>query len=112
MGFMTEEVKSTGKMVMPSMYDSLLGGHAVMAIGYDDEEKVFVVRNSWGEEWGDSGYFYMPYDYITHPLLVRDLWTIRFVDGKALPTKPMSSPIPLAKPTAAAVRSGLCALSC
>eukprot|EP00446_Apocalathium_sp_SHHI-4_P029022 CAMPEP_0177237876 /NCGR_PEP_ID=MMETSP0367-20130122/46229_1 /TAXON_ID=447022 ORGANISM="Scrippsiella hangoei-like, Strain SHHI-4" /NCGR_SAMPLE_ID=MMETSP0367 /ASSEMBLY_ACC=CAM_ASM_000362 /LENGTH=289 /DNA_ID=CAMNT_0018688897 /DNA_START=64 /DNA_END=933 /DNA_ORIENTATION=+ len=85
--FMTEQVKSSGYMTMPSLYDSLLGGHAVTAFGYDDEKKHFIIRNSWGEEWGDKGYFYMPYDYISHPLLVQDPWTIQFVQSKDFPTK-------------------------
>jgi len=80
--FMTKEVATTGYMVMPSLYDQLLGGHAIMAVGYDDSKKHFVIRNSWGEEWGDKGYFYMPYDYITHPLLAQDFWCIKTVEGE------------------------------
>jgi len=87
--FMSEHVKNSGHMVMPSMYDQFLGGHAVMAIGYDDAKKHFIIRNSWGEEWGDKGYFYMPYDYICHPALTQDHWTVRFVEGEALPIKPL-----------------------
>jgi len=89
--FMTPEVAQTGEMSWPSLYDKLCGGHAVMAIGYDDEKKVFIVRNSWGEGWGDKGYFYMPYDYMTNSQLVQDPWTIKFVQGKQLPTKLMKN---------------------
>jgi C1A family cysteine protease len=85
--FMSKEVQTTGYMTMPQMYDSLLGGHAVMAVGYDDKKKHFIVRNSWGKDWGDNGYFYMPYDFITMPVLVMDIWTIKFVSGEDLPTK-------------------------
>mmetsp|Transcript_83419 Transcript_83419/g.268905 ORF Transcript_83419/g.268905 Transcript_83419/m.268905 type:complete len:177 (-) Transcript_83419:281-811(-) len=84
--FRTEAVSSTGYMTMPQPEDSTLGGHAVMAIGYDDEKQVVIVRNSWGEGWGDAGYFYMPYDYICHPFLAGDMWAIKSVDGKDFPT--------------------------
>jgi len=91
--FMTKQVATTGHMVMPSLYDKLLGGHAVMAIGFDDKKKHFIIRNSWGDEWGDKGYFYMPYDFITHPMLVQDLWTIRFVQSRSqdFPTRSISA---------------------
>ncbi|CAK9030609.1 unnamed protein product [Durusdinium trenchii] len=52
------------------------GGHAVCAVGYDDFQQCFIVRNSWGEDWGDQGYFYMPYEYICHPQLAQDFWAI------------------------------------
>ena len=39
-------------------------GHAMLCVGYSDTDRVFIVRNSWGEEWGDNGYCYMPYDYM------------------------------------------------
>ena len=40
------------------------GGHAMTAVGYSDREQVFIVRNSWGDQWGDNGYCYMPYNYV------------------------------------------------
>ena len=39
-------------------------GHSMCAVGYNESEKVFIVRNSWGDGWGDKGYCYMPYDYM------------------------------------------------
>ena len=45
------------------------GGHSMCAVGYSDREKVFIVRNSWGEDWGDGGYCYMPYNYLLNPKL-------------------------------------------
>jgi len=89
--FMSQEVAKTGEMPWPAENEKLCGGHAVMAVGYDDEKKVFIVRNSWGEGWGDKGYFYMPYEYMTNPELVHDIWTIMFVEGKQLPTKKMKN---------------------
>jgi len=91
--FQTAEVAKTGKMVMPQPTDQQLGGHAVCAVGYDDFQEVFIVRNSWGEGWGDKGYFYMPYEYMCHPSLVHDIWAINWVEGfknsgpKAFPGK-------------------------
>ncbi|KAF9263038.1 cysteine proteinase, partial [Marasmius fiardii PR-910] len=52
------------------------GGHALLVVGYIHEEKVFIVRNSWGENWGEKGYFYMPYGWLKYAY---DLWTIRVV---------------------------------
>jgi C1A family cysteine protease len=40
---------------------SLLGGHAVPLIGYDDTKQAFLVQNSWGTSWGNNGFFYLPY---------------------------------------------------
>jgi C1A family cysteine protease len=39
----------------------LLGGHATPIIGYDDTKKAFLVQNSWGTNWGNKGFYYMPY---------------------------------------------------
>eukprot|EP00913_Durusdinium_trenchii_P022683 g21303.t1 len=65
-----------GTMVMPQKDDQVRGGHAVTAVGYDDMKKVFIVRNSWGEGWGDKGYFYMPYECRTGDL--EPLWSCDF----------------------------------
>jgi len=60
-------------------------GHAVVAVGYDDAKKTFILQNSWGAKVGDKGYFYMPYDYLTSfdPFYkwnyAEDFWTIRTV---------------------------------
>jgi C1A family cysteine protease len=68
--FQTEAVARTGMMPMPA--GSQLGGHAVMAVGYDDSIGRVIVRNSWGADWGDAGYFYMPYEYIANSNLCDD----------------------------------------
>jgi len=70
------EVNRTGVMVMPQQNEQLLGGHAVLAVGYDDTRRVFIIRNSWGEQWGDKGYFYMPYDFIVNNNMADDFWTV------------------------------------
>ena len=55
-----------------------------MAVGYDNSQKVFIIRNSWGNEWGDNGYFYMPYAYISNSNLASDFWTIQLVNDKTI----------------------------
>ncbi len=77
--FMTAEVAKTGKMPMPKPAEKVMGGHAVMGVGYDDKKSAFIIRNSWGTGWGDKGYFYMPYAYITDPGRCDDFWTIRLI---------------------------------
>lgn len=77
--FESNEVTKTGNVPMPQTHEKVLGGHAVMGIGYDDEKQVFICRNSWGSEWGDNGNFYIPYDYLTNTDLASDFWTIRLV---------------------------------
>jgi C1A family cysteine protease len=62
--FESQEVAKTGILPMPHANEENLGGHAVLVVGYDDEKQVLIVRNSWGAEWGDKGYFYMPYSYV------------------------------------------------
>jgi len=56
---------ANGVFTMPSPDEIRLGGHALLAVGYDDQKRHFIVRNSWGEEFGDQGYCYMPYDFFT-----------------------------------------------
>jgi len=51
--FESPAVAKTGIMVMPGRDESLLGGHAVIAVGYDDSKRWFIIRNSWGEGWGE-----------------------------------------------------------
>jgi len=93
--FESPAVAKTGIMVMPGRDESLLGGHAVIAVGYDDSKRWFIIRNSWGEGWGDKGYFYMPYDYITNRGLADDFWTIRLVEDEDGPTpEPPEPPKP------------------
>jgi C1A family cysteine protease len=70
-------VAKSGHVPMPDATESLLGGHAVVAVGYDDASSWFTVRNSWGPVWGLAGYFTMPYDYLTNRSLASDFWTIR-----------------------------------
>jgi len=77
--FESAQVAKTGVVPMPASNEQTLGGHAVMAVGYDDSKQSFIVRNSWGPGWGLKGYFLMPYLYLMHPGLSSDYWTVRLV---------------------------------
>ncbi len=71
----------TGVLNMPTSAEQVVGGHAVMAVGYDDVAQRFIVRNSWGAKWGMKGYFTMPYAYLITGNLASDYWTLRMVEA-------------------------------
>ena len=78
--FLSNTVADTGIVPMPSQTESLLGGHAMLAIGYDDITQRFLVRNSWGKNWGIKdgnlrGYCTIPYTYLESRNLSDDFWT-------------------------------------
>lgn len=75
--FESPAVAASGHVPMPSRNEECLGGHAITCVGYDDSRKVFIVRNSWGTSWGDKGYCYFPYAYLTNQDLCSDFWTLR-----------------------------------
>jgi len=77
--FESQQVAQTGDAPMPQPHEQVLGGHAVLAVGYDDSTQRFLVRNSWGPSWGKQGYFTMPYAYLTSASLSSDFWTLRIV---------------------------------
>ncbi|TAL69899.1 MAG: cysteine protease [Bacteroidetes bacterium] len=77
-----------GDIPYPTPVEKVLGGHAIVAVGYDDNKKVknpnaagttstgaLMIRNSWGSGWGASGYGWLPYDYVLKGLAV-DWWTL------------------------------------
>ena len=77
--------KNKGRVPMPKASDNVRtthGWHAMLCVGYSDIDKVFIVRNSWGEKWGDGGYCYMPYDYVMHKdYNAHDSWIIKSVEN-------------------------------
>lgn len=75
--FEAKRIEKSGVLNMPRRHEQQQGGHAVMAVGYDDEQERFIIRNSWGADWGKGGYFTMPYDYLANRDLSDDFWTIR-----------------------------------
>jgi C1A family cysteine protease len=78
-GFESDAVAQTGVLQLPQSGEKLVGGHAVVGVGYDDSTQRFLVRNSWGPDWGQSGYFTMPYAYLTDDNLAADIWEIKLV---------------------------------
>ncbi|MGZ4848604.1 MAG: C1 family peptidase [Halobacteriota archaeon] len=75
-----------GKIPIPSPRETIEGGHAIVAVGYDDATKIknasneettgaLLIRNSWGPKWGDRGYGWLPYDYVLKGLAV-DWWSL------------------------------------
>jgi Cysteine protease len=81
--FESDEVARTGTVNMPASNEALLGGHAVLCIGYDDATQRFLIRNSWGPSWGNKGNFTLPYEYLLNADLADDFWAIKVVEGKA-----------------------------
>jgi C1A family cysteine protease len=81
------QAATNGKIPYPAQTDRVIGGHANLLVGYDDQMTItnttngatttgaFITRNSWGTTWGDHGYGYLPYDYVTHRLAV-DFWSL------------------------------------
>ena len=82
------QAKYIGMIPFPCRGDKLLGGHAVMAVGYDDDIEIvntgkggvktkgaFLIKNSWGCKWGNKGYGWLPFEYVLSGL-ARDFWSI------------------------------------
>lgn len=76
--FESGAVERTGIVPMPRLRERVVGGHAVVATGYDEKARMVICRNSWGTRWGDKGYFYLPYQYFTDQL-TGDCWAIQLV---------------------------------
>ena len=74
--FEGEDVARTGELNMPVSGEATVGGHAVIIVGYDDATQRYTVRNSWSDQWGQKGYFTMPYEYVHNPSLASDFWAI------------------------------------
>ena len=73
-------IGANGIMTYPNKAtESIVGGHAVCLVGYNDTTQRFIAKNSWGSSWGDGGYFYMPYAVIQDTSMSADFWTISSV---------------------------------
>ncbi len=77
--FESPGVRRTGRVPMPKRGERILGGHAVLAVGYDARSRRFLLRNSWGPRWGEKGHFTLPFRYLLDPALAWDFWTVRRV---------------------------------
>lgn len=79
---------TTGKIPYPAAGEKIVGGHAIVAVGYDDAMKIkntnnggaetngaLLIRNSWGSGWGMAGYGWLPYEYVLKGLAA-DWWSL------------------------------------
>lgn len=74
---MSAEVKRTGRIRIPGKSERMIGGHAVMAVGYRDNSRTLLFRNSWGRDWGVKGYGELPFAYLESRELSDDFWCIQ-----------------------------------
>ena len=94
--FLNKEVSKTGNVNMPNINtEKCLGGHAVLVVGYSNEKQQWIIRNSWGDNWGDKGYFYLPYIYLLDAKLSSDLWNITKISPSISDPKPKPVVIPI-----------------
>jgi C1A family cysteine protease len=85
--FESGSVAKTGIVPMPQLSESVCGGHALLICGFSDDVELipgikgwFTVRNSWGPDFGDAGYVYFPYGYVTNPGLASDFWCVTGIE--------------------------------
>jgi C1A family cysteine protease len=80
--FESDAVAKSGVVPMPDVNkENCQGGHCITACGYDKSQNVAICQNSWGKDWGKSGQFTLPFDYLVNPNLASDFWTLRIVSG-------------------------------
>jgi C1A family cysteine protease len=79
--FESAHATATGIIPIPAKHEQVLGGHALLCVGYNDTKQQFVFRNSWGTSWGDKGYGYIPYAYLSNSSLASDMWYISRAKG-------------------------------
>lgn len=90
------ETGEDGSIPFPCQNEQAEWGHAIVAVGYDDKKEIrnprcgrktkgaLLIRNSWGKEWGEKGYGWLPYEYVLQGL-AQDFWSIlsmEWVDTK------------------------------
>jgi C1A family cysteine protease len=89
--FESGDMALSGVMKMPQPNESSLGGHAVCLVGYSDAQQAFLVRNSWGTDWGMNGYFWLPYQFAQNQQYVWDCYAIQKTQNNLQNEHPKSS---------------------
>lgn len=79
--FESKAVEQTGIVPLPGSSEGVIGGHCMLACGYDDSKQQFTIQNSWGTSYGDKGFLYIPYAYMFDPNLASDTWVVQHVFG-------------------------------
>jgi C1A family cysteine protease len=74
--FESDQVANTGIVPMPGPAEKVLGGHAVLVVAYDDDSQLLTLRNSWGDGWGQKGYFQAPYAFMFDPGVSDDFHSV------------------------------------
>ena len=77
--FENDVTAQNGEVPMPSQNEKVIGGHCMLIVGAQISNAKFIVRNSWGTDWGDEGYCYIPFDYILNENLASDFWIIQTI---------------------------------
>jgi C1A family cysteine protease len=73
--FMSDAVAQSGIIPMPGPTETYQGGHEISIVGYIGSQ--FILRNSWGADWGQAGYAMIDFAYLTNPQLASEFLTIR-----------------------------------
>jgi len=81
--FVSTTVAKTGIVPAPGVKERTIGGHCMTCVGWKliNNIQYFIVLNSWGVNWGDKGYCYIPFSYMSDPNQTNDLWTIRLEEA-------------------------------
>jgi C1A family cysteine protease len=82
--FESTQVAATGVVPMPSPAEKVIGGHCIVAVGYENATRRMIIRNSWGTDWGQGGYCTLPYEYLLNAQYASDFWTVRSVTARAV----------------------------
>ena len=79
--FESDLVANSGIGTIPDISkEQNLGGHCVLIIGYSDKDNTFTLMNSWGKNWGQNGFFTLPYNYVTNSDLADSFWVASYFE--------------------------------